>query len=185
MGSPFVVAPPGGARVRTRLRADTDDDAVLRALGEHLGALASEDLMARCRERRLDAKGRAGSRRLRKRALTKESSSRWAGAITRTSEDGYQLSYRNLVAHRSSLRRRVRTIERRLALPIGKGRGRARGYATGAEHFAKRRRLNALEHRLGEVERRVDEGRVSVCRGGRALARTRHHLEEATMTEAQ
>jgi hypothetical protein len=37
---PFVVAPPGGARVRTRLRVSPDDETVLRALGAHLGRLA-------------------------------------------------------------------------------------------------------------------------------------------------
>ena len=42
------------------------DAAVLRAAGEHLGSLASADLAARCAEGRLDAKGRAGSRRVRK-----------------------------------------------------------------------------------------------------------------------
>lgn len=60
---------------------------MVRAAGSHLGSLASRDLAARCAEGMLDAKGRAASRARRKRALTAESSSRWAGAITRTSED--------------------------------------------------------------------------------------------------
>ena len=46
---PFVVAPPAGARIRTRLRVDAADERVLRAVGEHLGRLASGDLAARCR----------------------------------------------------------------------------------------------------------------------------------------
>jgi hypothetical protein len=185
MDSPFVVAPASGARVRTRLRVGAADHAVLLAVGTHLGSLASKDLMARCRDGRLDPKAKAESRKLRKRALTKESSSRWAGAITRTSEDGFELAWRNLVAHRRSLRRRTRALRRRLALPVGAGRGKARGYATMAEHAEKRRRLQVLEHRLGEVERRLAAGQVSVCRGGKALARNRHHLDQAGLTEAR
>ena len=34
---PFVAAAPVGARVRTRLRVSPQDDAVLRAVGSHLG----------------------------------------------------------------------------------------------------------------------------------------------------
>ncbi|HEU5390184.1 MAG TPA: hypothetical protein VFV73_30225 [Streptosporangiaceae bacterium] len=67
---------------------------MLWAVGRHLGSLAGRDLAARCAEGRLDAKGRSESRRERKRALTAASSSRWAGAITRTSEDAWQLASR-------------------------------------------------------------------------------------------
>src|ERR1039458_1814017 len=86
---PFVVAAPSGARVRTRLALGAQDDFVLRAVGTHLGSLAGCDLAQRCHEGQLDAKGKAESRRERKRALTSQSSSRWAGAITRTSEDAW------------------------------------------------------------------------------------------------
>jgi hypothetical protein len=182
MAPPFVVARPGGARVRTRLRVDEADQAVLLAVGTHLGSLASKDLMARCRAGRLDAKAKAASRKLRKRALTTQSSSRWAGAITRTSEDGFGLAFRNLLAHRTSLRRRIHAIQRRLSLPVAQGRGTARGYATRAEHYQKRRRLSVLEHALGEVEGRLASGRVSVCRGSKVLANTRHHLDQAGLS---
>jgi hypothetical protein len=40
-----------------------------------------------------------------------------------------------------------------------------------------------LEARLVEVTARLSEGRVSVCRGGRALARIRHHLDKASLSE--
>jgi hypothetical protein len=135
---PFVAAPPAGARVRTRLRVSPEDEAVLREVGRHLGALAGQDLAARCAEGRLDAKGRAESRRERKRALTAESSSRWAGAITRTSEDAYQLASRNLTAERASLAARVRKVEARIAVPAGQKRGRTGEYAAPAERHAKR-----------------------------------------------
>ena len=67
VAAPFVAAAPAGARVRTRLRVSAEDEAVLRAAGSHLGSLAGRDLAARCREGRLDARGRAASRAARKR----------------------------------------------------------------------------------------------------------------------
>ena len=60
IAAPFVVAAPSAARVRTRLRVPTADAAVLRAVGRHLGSLASADLAARCREGLLDAEVRRG-----------------------------------------------------------------------------------------------------------------------------
>jgi hypothetical protein len=68
IAEPFVAAAPAGARVRTRLRVSAQDEVVLWAAGRHLGSLAGRDLAARCAEGRLDAKGRAESRRERKRA---------------------------------------------------------------------------------------------------------------------
>lgn len=178
---PFVVAPPSGARVRTRLVVTDTDAAVLVALGAHLGSLASKDLAERCRKGRLDALARAHSRRSRKRSPTGATSSRWAGAITRTSEDAFGLARRNLEAERRSLQARTARIRRRLSVPVAE-RG---GYATRDERFQKQRRLQVLEHRLAVVEQRLSEGGVSVCRGGRALARAHHHLDEAGMTEDQ
>jgi hypothetical protein len=40
IAEPFVIAPPAGARVRTRLRVPDADAAVLREAGEYLGSLA-------------------------------------------------------------------------------------------------------------------------------------------------
>jgi hypothetical protein len=51
---PFVVAPPAGVRVRTRLRVSGVDAGVLGEVGGYLGSLASADLAARCAEGRLD-----------------------------------------------------------------------------------------------------------------------------------
>ena len=182
---PFVVAPPAGARVRTRLHVDETDAQVLEALGQHLGSLASRDLAARCSEGLLDATERAQSRRERKRALTARSSSRWAGAITRTSEDAWRLAFRNLQAERASLRSRIRTIEKRLAIPAGKKKGRTPGYPTPAECHAKTIRLQVLRRRLAGVEQRLTDGKMSICRGGRRRARVRHNLDAAGLKEEQ
>jgi hypothetical protein len=68
---------------------------------------------------------------------------------------------------------------------VGERRGKNRGYASAAERFEKPCRLQILEARLGKVEANLAEGRVSVCRGGRSLARSHHHLEEAGLTQTQ
>jgi len=180
---PFVAAAPGGTRVRARLRLSPEDEAVLRVAGSHRGALAGKDLAVRCAEGRLDARDRARSRAVRKRALTAGTSSRWAGAITRTSEDAYRLADQNLRAEKSSLTARVRRIEARLAIQAGGKAGKTRGYATAAERYSKTVRLQALKARLGRVRQQLDSGTVSVVRGGKALLRTRNNLAAAGLTE--
>ena len=185
VAAPFVAAAPAGARVRTRLRVSGQDEMVLRAAGRHLGSLAGRDLAARCAQGRLDAGGQAGSRARRKRALTAESSSRWAGAITRTSEDQWQLAMRNLRADRSGLQARISTIRARLTVPAGGRAGRVRGYATAAERHGKAVRLQVLQARLAAADRRLAAGTVSVVRGGRALLRARGRLAAAKMTETR
>jgi hypothetical protein len=183
VAAPFVAAAPAGARVRTRLRPSRQDEAVLRAVGAQLGSLAGKDLAARCAEGRLDARGRARSRAARKRALTAGSSSRWAGAITRTSEDQVRLAGENQRAQRTSLQARIGRIQARLAVPAGGKAGRDRGYATQAERHAKAVRLQSLRARLARVERQLEAGAVSVVRGGKALLRTRNNLAAAELTE--
>jgi hypothetical protein len=168
---PFVVARPAGASIRTRLRLPAADQAVVRTVGEHLGRLASADLAWR---------GRLGQgsdeRARRKRTLTGQSSSRWAGAITRTSNDQWQQAVTNLAHRRDLLSRAATMIQRRLAVPVGQRQGRIRGYASQAERCSKQGRLQHLQAALAEVDGRLAKGRVSVCRGGSRLAKLRHSL---------
>jgi hypothetical protein len=185
IAAPFVAAAPAGTRVRARLRVSAEDAAVLRAAGSHLGSLAGRDLRARCQEGRLDAKGRAASRRERKRQLTALSSSRWAGSITRTTEDQVRLAERNLGAERATLRSRIKAIEARLPIPTGGRDGKAQGYATLAERYGKQVRLQALKVRLHRVDQQLNAGRVAVVRGGKQLLGTRRCLAEAGLTEAR
>ena len=180
LAGPFVVARPCGARIRTRLRPTSADEVVLWTVGRHLGSLAGDDLAARCRLGRGD-----DQRTERKRALTPASSSRWAGAITRTSNDQWERAFKNLLDERAGLRRAIRAIHARLAVPVGQRLGRVRGYASQAERFEKQRRLQHLTSRLAEVEQRIAQGRVSVCRGGRRLAKLRQGLGAAKLTEAE
>ena len=147
--------------------------------------LAGRDLAVRCAEGRLDAWRQAESRARRKRALTGESSSRWAGAITRTSEDQVRLAGQNLRAEEASLRARVARIKERLAVPAGGRSGKTRGYPTAAERHAKDVRLRSLKARLARVERRLTAGSVPVTRGGKALLRKRANLAAAGLTEQE
>ncbi|MFI6728642.1 hypothetical protein [Streptomyces atratus] len=48
---PFVALRPSGAAIRDRLRGLTSqDEEVLRLVGEYMGRLASRDLKTRCRD---------------------------------------------------------------------------------------------------------------------------------------
>jgi IS605 OrfB family transposase len=185
VAAPFVAAAPAGTRVRARLRVSGQDEAVLWAVGAHLGSLAGRDLARRCAEGRLDAKAKAGSRAVRKRALTADSSSRWAGAITRTSEDQYRLAEQNLRAERASLTTRIRSIEARLAVSVGGKAGKTRGYATTAERHSKTIRLQTLRTRLHRVQQQLDSGALPVVRGGKTLLRKRNNLADARLTESR
>ncbi|MFC9908642.1 IS200/IS605 family accessory protein TnpB-related protein [Streptomyces sp. NPDC127197] len=171
--------------VRTRLKHLTPvDEQVLRLVGAHLGALASKDLKARCRD---GLEHSADTWAARKRDLTTASSSRWAGSITKASHDQWALTRRGQLAHIQNLEAGIRTIAHRLSLPVGeKGfRGVPGGYRSRQEWFAKSRRLHVLEDRLAGEQADREAGIVHVVRGGKRLARTRHHLDAAQLTEAR
>lgn len=133
----------------------------------------------------IDAKGKAYSRKTRKRAATAGSSSRWAGAITQTTESTYGLAKRNLKAERTSLKARIKKIASRVQVPAGEKRGQISGYGTPAKRWQKQRRLQVLQARLAEVERQLESGHLSICRGGKRLATKHHNLESAPQTEIQ
>ncbi|MCT9144081.1 transposase [Streptomyces violarus] len=185
MAAPFVALGPSGVAVRDRLKHLTaQDENVLRLVGDHLGMLASRDLKARCAAG-LDHDTDQWAAR--KRALTQASSSRWAGSITKATHDQWALARRGELAHIKSLQAGVRTIAHRLSLPVGeKGSKRAPGgYRTRQEWHAKTRRLHVLEDRLHAARADWEAGRVHVVRGGKRLLNTRHHLEQAQLTEEQ
>ncbi|MEU2250981.1 IS200/IS605 family accessory protein TnpB-related protein [Streptomyces sp. NPDC019224] len=183
--APFVAPGPSGVAVRDRLRHLTDvDDTVLRLVGEHLGRLASLDLKARCADG-LDHNSDTWAAR--KQGLTAQSSSRWAGSITKATHDQWALSRRCRLAHIQGLEAGVRTLTHRLAQPIGhKGSKRAPGgYRSRGEWFHKSRRLTVLEHRLDVARAEREAGVVHVVRGGRRLINSRHHLDAARLTAGQ
>ncbi|MGW2564317.1 IS200/IS605 family accessory protein TnpB-related protein [Streptomyces sp. NPDC001514] len=153
-------------------------------VGEHLGRLASRDLAVRCRD---GLEHSSDTWAVRKRELTCESSSRWAGSITKATHDQWALARRCQLAHIQSLEAGVRTLMHRLSQPVGeKGTKKAPGgYRTRQEWHAKTRRLHVLEHRLKQARAEREAGRVHVVRGGRRLLNTRHHLDAAQLTEAE
>ncbi|MET9081617.1 IS200/IS605 family accessory protein TnpB-related protein [Streptomyces sp. NPDC004237] len=183
MAAPFVVPAPSGVTVRSRLKGmRARDEEVLRLVGDHLGSLASRDLRARCAAGPdYDADAWAE----RKRALTGQSSSRWAGSITKATHDQWALARRDQLAHIHSLQAGIHTITLRLSLPVGEEGTKAApgGYRSKPEWFAKSRRLNVLEDRLQAVQADRQNGAVHVVRGGKRLLNTRHHLEAAGLTE--
>ncbi|KAF5999208.1 hypothetical protein BOG92_001035 [Streptomyces sp. WAC00263] len=159
------------------------DVTVLTLVGDHLGHHQRADLAERVA---MGSVPRTDTRRAeRKKALTAVSSSRWAGAMTRASQDQYQLSMRCLYDERASLRRAIAAIGRRLAVPCGQRKGKTRGYADQNERFHKQRRMQALTTRLAVVEARIEAGCPSIVVGGRRLATTRHHLDQAQLTESE
>lgn len=185
LAASFVARGPSGVAVRDRLKHLTaQDEHVLRAVGAHQGALASRDLKARCADGPdHDAASWAG----RKRELTKVSSSRIAGAITKATHDQWALARRCQAAHIRSLEAGIKVLKHRLSLPVGaKGTKRAPGgYRSKSEWFHKSRRLKALEARHAAAVRDWQAGRVRVVRGGKRLFTTRHHLAEAGLTEGE
>lgn len=152
--------------------------------GRYLGALASRDLKRRCADG-LDHS--TGTWAQRKRDLTGDSSSRWAGSITKATHDQWALSRRAQFTHIQQLEAGIAAIAHRLSLPLGeKGAKRsAGGYRTRQEWFAKTRRLNVLKDRLARERADQQAGRVRVVRGRKRLARNRHNLAAAQLTEDQ
>ncbi|GAA1655006.1 hypothetical protein [Actinoplanes couchii] len=182
VAEPFVVAVPSGARIRAGVHASDVDHRVLFAVGGFLGSHASRDLAWR------SWLGDGDDRRaVRKKTLTAAGmSSRWAGAITRASNDQWALSLRGMQAAAAGWRQAIAVLEKRIAAPVGgvagAGRSRVRGYATQAERWQKQRRLQQLRLRLADAEQRLSEGRLSIVRGGRRLLHLRHHLDRAGLT---
>ena len=183
LAPPKVAAPPQKVSIRTRFKGLSSwDDAVLRAVGGHLGRLAGADLAERVR---LGDGHTSRDWANRKRNLTAASTARWAGAITKSTNELYAAARRSRGREASDKRRAVAAIDRRLAAPVGEGAGRGRGYASEREWFAKLRRRDRLVGRIRRLKRDKGVERVSVVRGGRRLLRTRHYLDAAEITKEQ
>jgi len=96
LDAPFVADGPSGVAIKTRLHITDAEAAVLRQVGAFLGTLAWRDLASRCRDGLSHSKDTWAAR---KRAVTGESSSRWAGAITKASHDQWALVRRCQAGH--------------------------------------------------------------------------------------
>ena len=98
-------------------RLTPEDEKVLRLVGEHLGSLASRDLKARCPDAGDHSTDTWAAR---KQDLTADSSSRWAGAITKATHDQWALARRCQLAHIQGLEAGVRDAD---APPVPADRG--------------------------------------------------------------
>ncbi len=200
IGDPVVAAGPAGVRIRTRIHVADAEGAALAEIGDFLGSVYRSEIARRIGCGALDREGRARWRTQRKQAITVVASSRWAGAITRTVEDQYQLGMRTLAAHVADLRKAVKVLAERCALRPGdrtavvedaagvsaeRGyeRRRWRGYRSKGERFSKTRRLAILRRRLTTAEASLAAGCPSVVVGGKRLWRTRNHLAQSGMSE--
>jgi hypothetical protein len=197
------VAGPAGVAITTRLGTAPDDERVLDLVAQHLGGLRRADLAAISRREPLDpaveeeARRQASRDRLnnRKKALTAESSARWANAIIAGNDDQYRLARDGQHRQLIGLRAAISTIEKRLSAPTGdaltseerRARRKAKlpkGYATQSERFQKQRRLQMLRVKLDRVSADWENRRVHVVEGGKRLAKTRHNLDAANLTES-
>jgi hypothetical protein len=197
------VAGPSGAAITTRLRTTPADERVLDLVAQHVGGLRRSDLAAVTRpeplDSALDEEARRQARRdrlnTRKKALTPESSARWANAIIAGNDGQYRLARDAQHRHIIGLRAAIATIEKRLAAPTGdtltpeqrRARRKAKlpkGYATQSERFQKQRRLQMLRAKLDRVTTDWDNYRVHVVEGGKRLAKTRQNLPAANLTES-
>jgi IS605 OrfB family transposase len=143
-------------------------------------------------------KGQARRDRLntRKKALTAESSARWANAIIAANDDQFRLARDVQHRHIIGLQAAIATIEKRLAQPTAdtltpeqrRARRKAKppkGYATQAERFQKQRRLQRLRAQLDRASADRDDGVVHVVEGGKRLAKIRHNLPARSLTTSE
>lgn len=186
------------------IRTTAADEVALHAVAAQIGWLRRVDLAQVVRPEPLavglDADQRRAARRdrlnVRKAGLTAQSSARWANAIIAGNDDQYRLARDAQYRHLTQLKAAISAIEQRLAAPTAdtltvqarKNRRTSqavKGYATQAERFQNQRRLQHLRAELAAVQRDRADGRVHVVEGGKRLAKTRHHLGAAGLTEAQ
>jgi hypothetical protein len=185
-----VLAPPrlaessGALAVRTRLRLSPLDELVLVELGGFVSQLAARDLA----ERVFLGTGHTGEDfARRKREVSALSSSRWAGTITRGSNEQWALARRAQGAHLERLDAAIATLRARLGVPVAACdiATRVKGYPTVQVKAAKQRRLAHLEAVAARVRADHRAGRVHVVRGGRKLLHARLHLQQAGLDMAQ
>ena len=120
------VVGPSGVTISTRLLTTSEDEHVLDLVAEHLGRLRRADLSTDTRTggagfgvRRRWSKRQLRRDRLntRKKALTAESSARWANAIIAGNDGQYRLASDAQRRHLAGLRSAITTLEKRLAEP--------------------------------------------------------------------
>ncbi|MCL4449192.1 MAG: hypothetical protein M1483_00485 [Actinobacteria bacterium] len=188
-------------RIRTRIPVTEHDRMVLEILGRYFDHLQGKDLARCCVDGRNSIKDGWAER---KRVLTEDCSSRWAGYITKKSNDSWNTARRNQRRHLSDLESAISTIEKKLVLPVHsqsereairkkeaenakaeskKPRKLIFGYRTKHEHAMKRQRLDHLKSERDSLKKNLDNSVVHITRGGKQLLKNRLHLDEAGSEE--
>ena len=186
LADPFVVAPPGGASIRTRLCVtDVEHDLLVEA-GDLLAGLRNRDMVRLLEWNQTAPKDRSKAERrteaaARKRVLTAESSSRIANSVVRSNNDSWALAWRNLWAHRRTLRNQIKTLTSRCAIEPGERVNGAKGYRDHTERAMKQQRPIQRHLTLASVQGRIDQRRPKICVGGASLARLRHNLPDTDL----
>ncbi|WP_405909218.1 MULTISPECIES: IS200/IS605 family accessory protein TnpB-related protein [unclassified Streptomyces] len=168
--------------IRTRLHLSERDEQVLGELGGFLSQLATRDLAERVF---LGTEHSNEDFARRKREIAALSSARWAGTITRGSNDQWALARRAQTAHLAQLEQAVETLAARLAVPVAACDidTRTKGYPTQAVKAAKQTRHQHLRVTADQVRADLQAGIVHVVRGGKDLLHTRLHLKQAGLRE--
>lgn len=181
---PFVVAPPPGVSVKTRIRVTDEELGKVLEIGMFLGALQREDLV-NLLHRMSNGDDKAWAER--KRDLTVESSARWAGSMTRVSHDLYDTAMRNLQAYVLTLQTKVNILRTRTSLAFNSCdvKTRVKSYSNKHDKAWAKRRLAGLEHKLTEAENKLKTGKPSIVVGGRSLFRNRFNLDTTGCTLTQ
>ena len=177
-----LISGPSGIAIKTRLHLSEQDELVLRAVMSHLGSLAGSDLKASLKNDLTWTQ--------RKQKLTTQSSSRYAGTLTRETQNQIRFSQMAQSQDRDNLKAAIRVIKQRLAIPVGQkekiGKGKSlAGYHDGDERFAKQQRLQILEARLDQVQQDIQAGKLHIVRGGKRLLKNRQNLEAAGLNKEQ
>ena len=178
-----MVAPPGGASIRTRLCVTDAEHDLLVEAGDLLAGLRNRDLVRLSQWNQTAPRDRSKVERraeaaARKRVLTAESSSRIANSVVRSNNDLWALAWRNLWAHRRTLRNQIKTLTHRCAVEPGERVNGAKGYRDHTERAMKQQRLIQRHLTLASVQGRIDRRRPKICVGGADLARLRHNLPD-------
>jgi len=135
-----------------------------------MGTLAGKDLVSAQK-----TGDNAVSWPVRKKAISADSSSRWAGAISRETNDQIALAQRSQITYRNELVSTIATMERKLAVKVGKTAKvqvgnrtiTVPGYHDRDEHWRKRQRLQILKGELARVKADMAAGKLHIVRGGK------------------
>lgn len=198
-----------GADLAARCRPLPDDARAICALANYVGSLLGK-FSVTCEDGTVTHRRPPSAETLywgaRKHALTAGCSSRWAGWVTKSSNDAYGLAVRNaelalrdkekaIAAIAKKLKLTVHTqVERKALLQVEQDRAKAEhrrprhldfGYKSAHEHAMKRQRRDHLRSEADKLASDIAAGVVHVTRGGKKLMRTRLHLDEAGLTEAE